>query len=82
MMGILPLQYQAGDTAESLGLTGEEAFSIAGIEGGDAREVTIAADGNTFSAILRLDTPRERDYLKHGGILKYVLRKISSQPRS
>ncbi len=82
MMGILPLQYRAGDTAESLGLTGGEEFSISGIEGGDARDVTVSADGKTFSATLRLDTPRERDYLKHGGILKYVLRKISSQARS
>ncbi len=80
MMGILPLQYRAGESRESLGLSGEEEFSIEGILGGDAPEVTVKADEKAFTAILRLDTPKERDYLKHGGILKYVLRKIASQP--
>ena len=80
MMGILPLQYRPGESRESLGLSGEEEFSIVGILGGDATEVTVKADEKAFTAILRLDTPKERDYLKHGGILKYVLRKIASQP--
>ncbi len=80
MMGILPLQYRPGESRESLGLSGEEEFSIEGILGGDAPEVTVKADEKAFTAILRLDTPKERDYLKHGGILKYVLRKIASQP--
>ncbi|HEX4519198.1 MAG TPA: aconitate hydratase AcnA [Gaiellaceae bacterium] len=79
MMGILPLQYKAGESRESLGLSGEEEFAIEGVAGGDATEVTVTADGKTFTAILRLDTPRERDYVKHGGILKYVLRKIAAQ---
>jgi aconitate hydratase len=77
MMGLLPLQYRPGESRESLGLTGEEEFAIQGVDGGDATEVTVRADEKTFTAILRLDTPRERDYLKHGGILKYVLRKIA-----
>ena len=80
MMGILPLQYRAGESRESLGLTGEEEFSIEGVLGGDATEVTVRANEKTFTAILRLDTPRERDYVKHGGILKYVLRKIAAEP--
>jgi aconitate hydratase len=78
MMGILPLQYEAGESRESLRLTGEEEFSIEGLEGGEAHEVTLRADGKTFKAVLRLDTPRERDYLKHGGILPYVLRRLSA----
>ncbi len=80
MMGILPLQYLPGESRESLGLTGEEEFSIEGVQGGDAAEVRVVADDRAFTAILRLDTPRERDYVKHGGILKYVLRKIAAQP--
>ena len=78
MMGILPLVYRAGESRESLGLTGEEVFAIEGIDGGDAHEVTVRADEKTFTAILRLDTPREREYVKHGGILPYVVRKLAS----
>jgi aconitate hydratase len=76
MMGILPLQYLPGESRESLGLTGDELFSVTGVEGGDAREVTVHADGTSFGAILRLDTPREREYVKQGGILPYVVRKL------
>jgi aconitate hydratase len=76
MMGILPLQFLPGDSLASLGLTGREAFSIAGIENGAAREVTVTADTVEFLATVRLDTPREREYLRHGGILPYVLRKL------
>ncbi len=76
MMGILPLQFRDGETPESLGLTGRESFSIEGVENGEAREVTVRADGTTFTARVRLDTPRERDYLRHGGILPYVLRRL------
>ncbi|MGH8938920.1 MAG: aconitate hydratase AcnA, partial [Actinomycetes bacterium] len=61
-MGVLPLQYQDGDTAESLGLTGEEEFSITGIEGGEAKEVTVRADGKEFTARVRIDTPKEVQY--------------------
>ena len=79
MMGILPLQYAAGESRESLGLTGEEVFAFRGLDGGDAREVTVDAGGMTFTAVLRLDTPREREYVKHGGILPYVLRRLSAE---
>src|SRR5436309_1850210 len=76
MMGIAPLQFMPGENAESLGLTGREEFSISGLEGGDADEVTVPADGKEFRARLRLDTPREREYFRHGGILQYVLRRL------
>ena len=76
MMGILPLQYLAGESRESLGLTGREEFSITGVENGDASEVTVQADAVGFRATVRLDTPREREYLRHGGILQYVLRRL------
>ena len=78
MMGILPLQFAEGDTPASLGLTGRETYAIEGAEGGDAREVTVRADDRTFTARVRLDTPREREYLRHGGILRYVLRRLLS----
>ncbi|HSK15863.1 MAG TPA: aconitate hydratase [Gaiellaceae bacterium] len=83
-MGIVPLQYADGESAESLGLTGRETFSIDGLEGGDAREVRVTArpddDGDpvVFTTRVRLDTPREREYLRHGGILLYALRKLAA----
>jgi aconitate hydratase len=76
MMGILPLQFQAGENAEALGLSGREEFSILGVDNAEAREVTVRADDREFTARVRLDTPRERDYLRHGGILRYVLRRL------
>jgi aconitate hydratase len=76
MMGILPLQFLPGESRETLGLTGREVFSITGVENGDAREVSVRADELEFRAVLRLDTPREREYVRHGGILPYVLRKL------
>jgi aconitate hydratase len=76
MMGILPLQFPGGDGAASLGLTGREQFSITGVENGEATEVTVRADDVEFRARLRLDTPREREYLQHGGILPYVIRRL------
>jgi len=76
MMGVLPLQFQQGDSRESLGLTGREEFSITGIENAEAQEVTVRADDNEFRVRVRLDTPRERDYFRHGGILPYVLRRL------
>jgi aconitate hydratase len=78
MMGIAPLQFMPGENAESLGLTGREEFSISGLEGGDAEQVTVRADEKEFRARLRLDTPREREYFRHGGILQYVLRRLLS----
>ena len=76
MMGILPLQFMDGENPDTLGLTGREEFSIEGVENGEAREVTVRADGKKFKARLRLDTPREREYVRHGGILPYVLRRL------
>ncbi len=79
MMGILPLQFMDGESPESLGVTGREEFSIAGIEGGEAEEVTVRADAKEFRARVRLDTPREREYFRHGGILQYVLRRLLAE---
>ena len=76
MMGVLPLQYPAGENAESLGLTGREMFSIEGVDNAEAQQVTVRADDREFVARVRLDTPRERDYLRHGGILRFVLRRL------
>ena len=83
-MGIVPLQYPDGENAESLGLTGRETFAVEGLANGEAREaqVTAAPDGGgapvVFTARVRLETPRERDYLRHGGILLYALRKLAA----
>jgi aconitate hydratase len=76
MMGVLPLQFRPGESTESLGLTGHEEYAISGIENGDANEVVVQANDKEFRAIVRLDTPREREYLRHGGILPYVLRRL------
>ena len=76
MMGILPLQFLDGETPTSLGLTGREEFAVEGVENGNADEVTVRADDKQFKARVRLDTPREREYLRHGGILQFVLRRL------
>ncbi len=78
MMGVLPLQYSDGESRDTLGLTGHEEFAIVGVDHGEAREVIVRADEREFGAIVRLDTPREREYLQHGGILPYVLRRLLS----
>ena len=79
-MGVLPLQFLAGQTAASLGLTGEETFEITGIDalntGPSPKELTVKAGGKTFQAKLRIDTPGEADYYRHGGIMQYVLRSL------
>ncbi len=79
-MGVLPLQFAEGDTAESLGLTGEESFTITGVEalndGMTPRTVTVQADETQFQARLRIDTPGEADYYRNGGIMQYVLRSL------
>jgi aconitate hydratase len=79
MCGILPLQFMPGENRESLGLTGREEFSISGVENAEASEVTVRADGKEFRARVRLETPKEREYLRHGGILQYVLRRFLSE---
>lgn len=79
-MGVLPLQFKEGETAKSLGLDGTEVFVISGIEalntGGVPKEVTVTANGKSFSAKVRIDTPGEADYYRHGGIMQYVLRSL------
>ena len=82
-MGVLPLQYKDGETAESLGLSGEEAFDIGGLAGTEAPAHTVqvrATDAQgkvkTFEAVVRIDTPVEADYYVHGGILPYMLRQL------
>jgi aconitate hydratase len=77
MMGILPLQFMPGESRESLGLTGREEFAIEGVAGGEAREVTVRADDREFQARVRLDTPREREFYRHGGILPFVARRLA-----
>jgi len=77
-MGVLPLQFKDGDSAASLGLTGHEVFSIAGIAGGEEvpRELTVHADDKQFTVTVRIDTPKEQRYYRNGGILPYVLREL------
>ena len=81
-MGVLPLEFQFGETAESLGLTGEELYSITGFAGVDTppHEVTVRINGldgaREFTAIVRIDTPAEAAHFVHGGILPFVLRHL------
>ncbi|MCM2511919.1 aconitate hydratase AcnA [Streptomyces griseoincarnatus] len=80
-MGVLPLQFPEGHTAESLGLTGEETFSVSGVtelnDGTTPRTVKVTTDtGVEFDAVVRIDTPGEADYYRNGGILQYVLRSL------
>jgi aconitate hydratase len=75
-MGVLPLQFPEGESADSLGLTGEDEISITGLRGGEAREVTVRSGDVEFQARVRIDTPKEVEYFKHGGILPFVLRQL------
>ena len=79
-MGVLPLQFKDGETAASLGLNGTETFAITGITalntGGVPKELTVTAGSITFTAKVRIDTPGEADYYRHGGIMQYVLRSL------
>jgi aconitate hydratase len=79
-MGVLPLQYPQGENAESLGLTGEETFSITGVtglnDGKTPKTVKVTAGDTEFDAVVRIDTPGEADYYRHGGIMQYVLRNL------
>ncbi len=77
-MGVLPLQFVDGESAQSLGLTGEERFTIRGITDADTvpRTLTVEADDRSFQVTVRIDTPKEQVYYRHGGILQYVLRQL------
>jgi aconitate hydratase len=75
-MGVLPLQFPAGESVESLGLSGEETFSVGDLEDGEAKTVTVTADDVEFEATVRLDTPNEVTYFRNGGILQTVLRNL------
>ena len=77
-MGVLPLQFRAGESVASLGLTGLEKFSVTGIaaDGDIPRELTVTADGRDFVVTVRIDTPKEQSYYRHGGILQFVLRQL------
>ena len=81
-MGVLPLQFGPGATAQSLGLSGRESFEIQGLNQGNAKTVTVVATPDSgapirFEARVRIDTPKEREYFQHGGILHYVLRQLA-----
>jgi aconitate hydratase len=79
-MGVLPLQFEDGQSASTLGLTGAEEFTITGIEalnnGGIPKSVKVVAGDKSFTALVRIDTPGEADYYRHGGIMQYVLRSL------
>jgi aconitate hydratase len=77
-MGVLPLQFAAGESVASLGLTGREVFTVAGLAGAVPipRELTVRADEREFTVTVRIDTPQEQRYFQHGGILQYVLRSL------
>jgi len=87
-MGVLPLQFPAGQSAQSLGLTGREVIDISGVADAAAQTVKVVATPEkggkpiTFDARVRIDTPKERDYYRHGGILQYVLRQLAGAGRA
>jgi aconitate hydratase len=82
-MGVLPLNFMPGENAESLGLTGKETFDIEGLGDGSSDTVSVTAtsedsSSTTFQARVRIDTPKEAEYYRHGGILQYVLRQLAA----
>jgi aconitate hydratase len=87
-MGVLPLQFLPGQNAQSLGLTGREVFDISGLATSEAKNVQVTAmpaEGGkaiSFVARVRIDTPKEREYYRHGGILQYVLRQLAGSQRA
>jgi aconitate hydratase len=86
-MGVLPLQFKAGENAQTLGLTGKETYDIVGIAAGAGKAVIVTAtrdsgEAKQFEARVRIDTPKEREYFRHGGILHYVLRQLAGLTRA
>ena len=86
-MGVLPLQFKDGENAQSLGLTGQESVEIIGLNGGAAKKVTVVATPvsgapTKFEVRVRIDTPKERDYYQHGGILQYVIRQLAGATKA
>jgi aconitate hydratase len=82
-MGVLPLQFPDGESADSLGLSGEEEISISGVAeplnaGELPRTATVRAGEREFEVRVRIDTPKEAEYFRHGGILQYVLRALAN----
>ena len=82
-MGVLPLNFMAGENADSLGLTGKETYTIEGLGDGSSETVSVSATGDdgkvtAFQARVRIDTPKEAEYFRHGGILHYVLRQLAA----
>ena len=79
-MGVLPLQFQPGESAQTLGLTGTETYSVTGIEAREFRRTPRGhghrGNDKTFTAVVRIDTPGEAEYYRHGGIMQYVLRSL------
>lgn len=83
-MGVLPLQFKAGENAQSLGLDGSETIDITGLNDGASKTATVTAtkaDGTrkTFEVHVMLLTPKEVEYFKHGGLLQYVLRQLAAK---
>jgi len=83
-MGVLPLQFKQGDSAESLGLSGKETFTIAGLDGVEQipRELIVQTGEREFPVTVRIDTPKEQRYFHHGGILQFVLRELLRSPQA
>jgi aconitate hydratase len=83
-MGVIPLQFNPGEDAQTLGLTGDEEITIEGIASGIApkKRLTVKAGDKTFTVIARIDTPQEVEYVLHGGILQYVLRQRAAAAKA
>jgi aconitate hydratase len=86
-MGVLPLQFKASENAQTLRLTGKETYDIIGIAAGAGKTVIVTATPASgkaveFEARVRIDTPKEREYFRHGGILHYVLRQLAGLTRA
>ncbi len=85
-MGVLPLQFKDGENAQTIGLKGDEMFEIAGLNDGEAREIEVLAKGanetKRFTVKVLLLTPKEVEYFRHGGILRYVLRQLAAAPKA